>query len=324
MTSIVLKVFGGMVPRRGEQHLEMVSATEAENTRLYSGELRPLNKPALAHTFSQPDDPEFIQPPTTTLPPIDPEGPIPGLGYDPDAYCDVVLSLLPEGYWKFDDAHGSGTIADYSGNGHHLTVYGAEQVGEQPPFIDDNRTSWQSQQGLVVSPATPPERIGLNNSDLVPEGGASWWCIFGEPWGYSNVMRVDVSNDSLFRIQYRPDTGDFWLWLYTPEISKFSPAVYKLGGATISTGSPKVFGLNFNSTFNTFTAYIDFVQQPKVTLTHTFVFGAAAEQVFSFAEYGNVRMQHGFCMTKELNENEVALLEDGYNRNFLSYVIPPA
>ena len=58
-----------MVPRVGEQHLDTPYATEAENTNLYSGELRPLHKPTLAHVFCQPGDACFYGP-------KDPEPPI--------------------------------------------------------------------------------------------------------------------------------------------------------------------------------------------------------------------------------------------------------
>ncbi len=57
MSRISLKWFGGMVPRRGEQHLpRSLHATEAENCNLYSGELRPLKKPSLSHQFCRPDE----------------------------------------------------------------------------------------------------------------------------------------------------------------------------------------------------------------------------------------------------------------------------
>ena len=81
MATIVLKVFGGMVPRRGGQHLEIVSAKDAENTLLYSGELRPLNRPALAHRFESPDDPGFQQPEVPPgQPPTEPGEPPGGRG----------------------------------------------------------------------------------------------------------------------------------------------------------------------------------------------------------------------------------------------------
>lgn len=80
MSNITLKAFGGMVPRRGEQHLDTNHATDAENANLYSGELRPLNKPSLAHEFCKPDQPCFVSPkpivPPIVRPPI-PEDCIP-------------------------------------------------------------------------------------------------------------------------------------------------------------------------------------------------------------------------------------------------------
>lgn len=85
MTAILLKFFGGMIPRLGEQHLskqkkiaetglfggrgekpnELLSdpsATDAQNANLYSGELRPLAKPARSHGFARPGDPDFNEP----------------------------------------------------------------------------------------------------------------------------------------------------------------------------------------------------------------------------------------------------------------------
>lgn len=324
MASVVLRVFGGMVPRRGEQHLEVVSATEAENTRLYSGELRPLIKPALAHTFAEPSDPEFNAPD----PDPDPEPPVetPGLGYDPDAYCDAILALNPTGYWKFDDANGSLTIADSSGNANHLNVYGPEQQGEHAPFIDDNRTAWYSGSSLVTSPSVPPERIGLNSDELVPEGGASWWVIAGPPWYYNNLMRIDLSNDTFFRVFLDIVAGKVQIRLHTPETPSNGGVgkVYTLGQIPdYELNSTMVVGVNFNSTFSKVTGWLNFVQQPTITITEALNI-TNGEKIFSFAEYGNVKMQHGFCMSRELNAGDVAELAYGYERNFLSYVIPPA
>ena len=70
MSLINLLWFGGMIPRAGEQHMPPPHASEAENTNLYSGELRPLHKPSLAHRFAAPGDDDFI-----TFPPIDPSLP---------------------------------------------------------------------------------------------------------------------------------------------------------------------------------------------------------------------------------------------------------
>ena len=60
MAVISLKWFGGMIPRAGEQPLPPPYATEAENCNLYSGELRPLNKPALAHVFWSPTETDLL------------------------------------------------------------------------------------------------------------------------------------------------------------------------------------------------------------------------------------------------------------------------
>ena len=62
MALISLKWFSGMVPRAGEQHLPPPYATDATNTNLYSGELRPLRKPSLAHQFPAPGDSDFHKP----------------------------------------------------------------------------------------------------------------------------------------------------------------------------------------------------------------------------------------------------------------------
>lgn len=93
---IFLKWFGGMIPRLGEQHLkaqriretgyfkspgsiprppeveEGMYATDAQNTDLYSGELRPMVVPSLAHTFTQPTAEDFIEEPETPPPPEPP------------------------------------------------------------------------------------------------------------------------------------------------------------------------------------------------------------------------------------------------------------
>ena len=62
MAFISLKWFAGIVPRRGRQHLDAPHATEAENCNLYSGELRPLKKPALVHKFCTPANDCWRQP----------------------------------------------------------------------------------------------------------------------------------------------------------------------------------------------------------------------------------------------------------------------
>lgn len=74
MALISLKWFGGMIPRRGEQHLPPYSATEAQNTDLYSGELRPLIKASLSHQFERPTSDDFVEEPGTPEPPPPPAG----------------------------------------------------------------------------------------------------------------------------------------------------------------------------------------------------------------------------------------------------------
>jgi len=55
MTTIVIRPFGGMVPRRGIKHLPHHSASQAVDCILLSGELRPLHSPALLMDFYPPD-----------------------------------------------------------------------------------------------------------------------------------------------------------------------------------------------------------------------------------------------------------------------------
>jgi len=101
MSKIFLKWFSGMRPRMGDQHLTnqrlaetgyfrapqrnpetealggQVHAVEAENCNLYSGELRPLKAPALAHTFCRPTDDCWRGPPPDdpSIPPVEPPEP---------------------------------------------------------------------------------------------------------------------------------------------------------------------------------------------------------------------------------------------------------
>lgn len=95
MAIISLKWFGGMAPRRGEQHLPAPHATEAENVNLYSGELRPLKKPALAHKFCRPSDECWNAPLTDdpSYPPTLPPGPgDPGGGGGPCIQIEILDS----------------------------------------------------------------------------------------------------------------------------------------------------------------------------------------------------------------------------------------
>lgn len=87
MALISLLWFGGMAPRYGEQHLSKPHATEAENCKLYSGELRPLTKPALAHQFCRPGEPCWFVP-LTPEPPV--ENPP-----EPPACVPVVITSQP-------------------------------------------------------------------------------------------------------------------------------------------------------------------------------------------------------------------------------------
>ena len=148
MSKIFLKWFGGMRPRMGDQHLsrrrltetgifaqpvqntdnEMLSeipATEAENCNLYSGELRPLRQPALAHRFCKPTDDCWRQPipDDPSVPPVEPPEPpdcVPAVIDYPvcggNVYeCDSLsnqLNLSFARHWPMSDAIGSGRVTD--------------------------------------------------------------------------------------------------------------------------------------------------------------------------------------------------------------------
>jgi len=60
MTHIVLRNFGGMIPRLGQQHLPENMADVARNCLLLSGELRGLHSPELANDFTQDPDIDYI------------------------------------------------------------------------------------------------------------------------------------------------------------------------------------------------------------------------------------------------------------------------
>lgn len=86
---IALKWFGGMIPRRGNQHLPAPHATEAENCNLYSGELRPLKQPALFYQFCRPDQ-ECWRTPIPEDPSVPPEPPP-----EPPACISVTIVTQP-------------------------------------------------------------------------------------------------------------------------------------------------------------------------------------------------------------------------------------
>ena len=60
MTSIVLRNFGGMIPRLGQQSLPDNMADVARNCLLLSGELRGLHSPVLINDFTQDPDVDYI------------------------------------------------------------------------------------------------------------------------------------------------------------------------------------------------------------------------------------------------------------------------
>lgn len=155
MSKLWMKWFGGMVPRRGEQHLtdkrleetgyfrqapvnpnfeveSGINATEAENCNLYSGELRPLHKPALAHRFCRPgdacwhvpipDDPSLPPPPPPPEPPFclpvvitGQPGPPVCTYYGCDALNELFnpyIGLNTFGQWPFLDPTYSNTVPE--------------------------------------------------------------------------------------------------------------------------------------------------------------------------------------------------------------------
>lgn len=54
MSTIVIRPFGGMIPRRGDKHLPDQAASKAVNCLLLSGELRPLHAPTTIENFFPP------------------------------------------------------------------------------------------------------------------------------------------------------------------------------------------------------------------------------------------------------------------------------
>ena len=103
MSRISLKWFGGMVPRRGEQHLpRSLHATEAENCNLYSGELRPLKKPSLSHQFCRPDEDCWRSPL-----PDDPSVPPPEPPPEPPLCVPVAIESTSPAYDLGDIAFGT-------------------------------------------------------------------------------------------------------------------------------------------------------------------------------------------------------------------------
>ena len=162
MSKIWLKWFGGMVPRQGEQHLNPkrleetglfrrppvnpnveiergVHATEAENCNLYSGELRPLHKPALAHHFCQPGD-ECWHVPIPDDPSVPPPEPPP----PPPNCVPVVITGQPGPpvckYYACDafDSALSGIVTASAGNAWTME----EQVNPYPSLTGGLGLSW--------------------------------------------------------------------------------------------------------------------------------------------------------------------------------------
>ena len=79
MSNIIIRPFGGMIPRRGDKHLPPHAASDAENCLLLSGELRPLHLPSLLAEF---------YPPLTHQEATDRFGPLPPIWADYEGILD--------------------------------------------------------------------------------------------------------------------------------------------------------------------------------------------------------------------------------------------
>jgi hypothetical protein len=343
MVALVLKVFGGMVPRRGEQHLDQINATDAENTLLYSGELRPLHRPALVHRFPKPGDTKFyapleppsngppviVDPPDPTVPPTPeppPTTPGTGLGYDCSAYHDAIMSLNPTAYWPCDDAGPPVSIADIAGDSRDLSIYGTQQFPEYPSFLDDcpPAASWFVAAGPAFSPENySPERVGRQDAALVTDTGGTWW-VLAKPTNRMNVtsgiFRVDTGNNSYIRVALQfggvkaaviNGTFDFF-----GSYSDFGTPV------PVDTSVHHAYGIQWEPAQGRMTVWVDFVKRAVWYMTVTPVYGAAGERVFSFADRGSMTIQHGINFNRILNYEEIDILWSGYNRTFLGYVTP--
>lgn len=180
-----------MVPRRGEQHLDSNHATDAENASLYSGELRPLNKPSLAHEFCKPDQPCFVSPkpivPPIVRPPIPEDCVAPLIITQPVANEEVLpgvevtfsVGVDPEStgplqyQWYKAGAPVAGAtgptltfIADASDNGLYLTVLVLGPCGEelsQAALITVDTTG-------VIPPACVPYSCSAYEDSLAAQG----------------------------------------------------------------------------------------------------------------------------------------------------------
>jgi hypothetical protein len=71
------------------------------------------------------------------------------------AYIDVVLGDSPAGYWRFDDAPGSATVHDYSGNSTHLQYTGVI-LGEPGLLPAEATTSARFDGGEIYAPSNRP------------------------------------------------------------------------------------------------------------------------------------------------------------------------
>lgn len=328
MAAIVMTVFGGMVPRRGEQHLEVVSASDAENTLLYSGELRALNRPSIAHRFAQPGDRNFVSPalppgqqPTVPGDPIPPDA---ELGYSASALHDKILELEPAGYWPMDDASAD-LVTDVSGNLRNLAVYGTSQAPQQASLLDDETgRSWRSN----ANAGNGLERIGRPDVNLVPiNGHMSMFAVVGPIIRNSEVFRVNTSNSSYWVLEYLQhqilngeSIGRVVIRLYddaTPgsfgyHVGDIEPN-YDMDTHTM--------GVVWDETFGAWQVYVDGVHTGGVS-SQLLPVGGGPSRVFSISAAGESHVQYVASWASAKSGDVFAALHLAYQRNFLDYVTP--
>ena len=219
-------------------------------------------------------------------------------------------------------------VDDVSGNNRPLNVYGVEQYPLQPSFLDDGRNSWLVDASLVISPGYPPERLGLQDSSLVEEAGSTW-VVSANPAGGSNLFRIDVSNSSYLRVIWANDgfqgSAGIFAKLISPGVSdvQFSYSNFGTAVDVPYDGEPRTIAAQYEPLQQRLTIWVDFVLRAVWYVGESLTYGAASERVFSFADRGNMTMQHGVNFNRVLNFTEMEALKLGYDRSFLGYVTPP-
>jgi hypothetical protein len=161
MAVISLKWFGGMIPRAGEQHLPPPHATEAENCSLYSGELRPLKKPALAHRFWSPTEADIF-------PPI--IGPA-CIQYACDAYDAAIRASVPAVYYPMT---GGLSETNAVSNPVPLGTEFYDQMGTNDPMVLTSSNSL-SAFNVLGTPLYPDRCPGQGTSFTQDSLGADGW-----------------------------------------------------------------------------------------------------------------------------------------------------